>query len=341
MPTPEGGLATSAQRPAPLHTVVVAIQVLRGRGISVETLLDGSGITTADLALPDAMITHSQELIVFSNALDASCDTSIGLTIGNAIPLTAYGIRGHAMLVSPDLRTALELGFSLPLLAISYFNIALRTEGNEAVVTIDGYSYRPDLLVMNTDMCVAAIKQEITGLLGRPPVFTRMSVVYPRPAHADAYAPVFGCPIEFGAARNTLVFDAALLDTPLPLAHPLEFEKAVQRCMRKERELAMWTPSDIVARALRVLYEDPAAYGAAELAQALGMSHRSLQRKLEESRTSFKTLQEHVRRDLALRYLESARYSVKEIAHRVGYSSTSSFSRALRRWRSGEVMHTT
>ncbi|KVC78751.1 hypothetical protein WI75_12090 [Burkholderia ubonensis] len=62
------------------------------------------------------MVTHAQEMVLFANALDATGNTAIGLHIGDAIPVTSYGLRTHEMLVCPTLGDTLRLGLEHPLL---------------------------------------------------------------------------------------------------------------------------------------------------------------------------------------------------------------------------------
>src|SRR5438552_2946211 len=68
------------------------------------------------------------------------------------------------------------------------------------------------------------------------------------------------------------------------------------------------------------------------VARRLGLSVRTLQRRLGEERTVFKTLVEDVRRELALRYLADGRTRLTDVAFLVGYSELSAFGRAFHRW---------
>ena len=68
------------------------------------------------------------------------------------------------------------------------------------------------------------------------------------------------------------------------------------------------------------------------IAGALGMSPRSLSRKLAARGTSFQQVTDRLRRDLALHYVGEAGLSVTETAFRLGYAEVSCFSRAFRRW---------
>lgn len=85
---------TAAQRPAPLHTVVIALNVMKEMGVPAEVLLRGTGISPEEIEQANAMVTHAQEMVLFANALEATGNSAIGLHIGSSIPVTAYGLRG-------------------------------------------------------------------------------------------------------------------------------------------------------------------------------------------------------------------------------------------------------
>ena len=71
---------------------------------------------------------------------------------------------------------------------------------------------------------------------------------------------------------------------------------------------------------------------AAEIANQLGMSVRSLSRQLAEEGTSFGEILDRVRQRLALRYLEDERISLQQAAWLLGYSEIAAFSHAFKRW---------
>ena len=68
------------------------------------------------------------------------------------------------------------------------------------------------------------------------------------------------------------------------------------------------------------------------MARSLGVQARTLQRRLRAANTSFRDLHEQYRQAQAAKLLEGSDLPPKEIAHRLGYSNTSSFIRAFRRW---------
>lgn len=107
---------------------------------------------------------------------------------------------------------------------------------------------------------------------------------------------------------------------------------AKDACVRREQELEQWVAADVVGKALHYLYDHPFTGTVPPLAGALGMSTRTLQRKLKQAGTSLQRLLEQVRRDLLIQDLALGSRSRKDIARHIGYKDPTSVSRARRRW---------
>jgi AraC-like DNA-binding protein len=69
-----------------------------------------------------------------------------------------------------------------------------------------------------------------------------------------------------------------------------------------------------------------------DVASNFNMTARSLQRRLQDESVTFQQITESVRKSLALHYLESGKYQIKEISAMLGYNEISAFSRAFKRW---------
>lgn len=90
--------------------------------------------------------------------------------------------------------------------------------------------------------------------------------------------------------------------------------------------------ASIEVRVRNALLESLPAGGAnvATVAAEMGMSTRSLQRRLSEAGTSFSVLLDETRTRLAKRYLSATGVSLEEIPYLLGYEGPSSFFRAFR-----------
>ena len=154
----------------------------------------------------------------------------------------------------------------------------------------------------------------------------------PEPADRTAYDRIFRAPITFEVGKAELSLDLELMETPLTQADPAmaEFFDAYldEQVARIPREP---TVMGEVKRTVRRLLPD----GSPKLdlvARQLGMSARTLQRRLDEAGVSFQDIVTDVRRDLAQRHLEDPELSVSEVASRLGFSDASSFHRAFKKW---------
>ena len=70
----------------------------------------------------------------------------------------------------------------------------------------------------------------------------------------------------------------------------------------------------------------------AQVASDLGMSARTLQRRLSDQGLTFQALVDQARRETAERFLADTRYSSAEVAFLTGFSEQSAFTRAFKRW---------
>lgn len=90
------------------------------------------------------------------------------------------------------------------------------------------------------------------------------------------------------------------------------------------------TSRDVVGKIVERLQDGPP--NQKQVAEALNVSNRTLQRKLKDEGTSFIDLLQDTRLQLAEKYLSQPQRSIVEIAYLLGFSEPSTFSRAFKRW---------
>ena len=154
---------------------------------------------------------------------------------------------------------------------------------------------------------------------------------FPPPANLQPYQDAFKCSLRFDAAANALLFASSDVMLPLPTAHPLLAE--VHERLSRERLLRLdyaQISSQVHIAIVRCLPDGQP--GRAEIARALKMSERTLQRRLETEGTSFQRLMDDTRRELARQYLGQRDLSLADVAYLLGFSDQSSFFRASQRW---------
>ncbi|MES2819078.1 MAG: AraC family transcriptional regulator [Pseudomonadota bacterium] len=314
-----------------LHTIALAVSQPSLSAVARQRLLQDSGLTSADLATPDKLISHAQELRVFANAIQCTRDPALGLSLGLRMHVSAYGMLGYSMLASRTLRDALELALAHPALLGTYFKLSLQQEGDEARLLATGYRYAPELTVFNTELCLTSLLTVIQDLLGEAVRPRRLQLPFRRPLHAQAYTDKLGCPVDFGAPSGALCFNAALLDRPLPLADPVTCHYGVQQCLKLDAQLN--SGHDVLEQIRQHLGSHLREASSLErVAAQLHRSARTLRRHLQRMNTSYQRLLDEVRYDKARQLLLQTDLPIYLIAEQLGYSETASFRHAFLRW---------
>jgi AraC-like DNA-binding protein len=136
---------------------------------------------------------------------------------------------------------------------------------------------------------------------------------------------------EFEAARDAVTYTRESFEARLPTGNP-ELARASDAAVADY--LNRLGHDDVVAR-LRKLLVEQLTLGEPTLkdvARRLGVSQRSLQRRLDAEQTSYRGVLENTRHELALSYMGDFRYSITDIAYLLGFGSATSFGRAFVRW---------
>jgi AraC-like DNA-binding protein len=182
----------------------------------------------------------------------------------------------------------------------------------------------------------AALAEVLHGArVGTQTAYTPREVHFTHPAPRDvtAHAAYFRCPVHFGREHTQLVLRPEDLALPLPKADPQL--GAFLHKMASEALDRRSGPSDSPIDALRTLIAEELQTGVPaldQLARRMGTTERTLRRRLEESGTSFRGLLDETRAELARRYIREQRRPQAEVAFLLGFTDTSAFHRAFKRW---------
>jgi AraC-like DNA-binding protein len=144
-----------------------------------------------------------------------------------------------------------------------------------------------------------------------------------------SYASRFDAPQTFEAEQAGLAFAASALDLPVSDQNQ-ELHDLATRYLDVQRPRRL-TVADQVRQTVEALL-GTGACGSRQVANALGMHPRTLQRRLREEGTTFEEIKDETRRDLAQRYLSHRDVSLTQISALLDYSEQSALGRSCRRW---------
>jgi AraC-like DNA-binding protein len=302
------------------------------RGVPEDVALRGTRIRAEQLLNPDLEVSAKQELRVIANLLDALDDPAgLGLEAGARYHLTAYGIYGFALISSPSLRSAIEVGLRYLDLTFAFSRMRAREEDGQMQMVIDAPDAPVRLRRFLVERDAAAVQTIQRELFGAAIPLHRVSFACPAPDSVDRYAEILGVIPDFDAEETVLGFDPTLLDVPLPQANPHTAVLAQAQCrdLLARQEARTGLAGEVRDLILASPSRPP---DADQVAARLHLSPRTLRHRLAAEGTSFRALLEEVRERLAEELLLGG-LTVSEVSERLGYVELSSFSQAFRRWK--------
>lgn len=317
----------------PVTSAALLARLGQEHGLSLSSCLSGTELTEAMLADPGATVVAADELQVARNLVtQLGAEKPLGLDAGLRYHLTAYGIWGYALLSSPTLRSAIDIGLRYLDLTYAFCQIRSEVRGDELWLILDDSDIPADMRRFMVERDSAAIMTIQHELFAQAIPVKAVGYRFSAPAYPERLQEIFGITAHYNADCHYAVLDSRLLDLPLPQANPATAAFCESQCQTLlSQRLAR---SGLAAQVRDCLLKKPGHLpDMDETARALGHSLRTLHRRLKDEGTSFRALTEEVREALAEEFLQNSHLSVAEIADRLGYAEASSFIHAFKRWK--------
>ena len=307
------------------------VDMLEAEGLDARALLDAAGIDPAALQAPDGRLPTEKISRLWELAAERSGNPAIGLAQHHVVRPASFDVVGYTMMSCADLRTAFERLIRYLLILSDAFTMAIGKEDAGYRVTFELFGGERPVPRQRMEFIVVTLVGFCRWISGRDIHPLAIESPYPTPADLAPYRAAFRCPVTFAAARNSLLFAAADMVTPLPASNPVLAEMherfAGEYLRHFDHAQASYRAREVIVR--RLPDGEPRRD---EIAAELCMSERTLQRRLEEEKTSFVQLLDDTRRELADQYLGRLHLSLGQAAYLLGFADQSSFFRACRRW---------
>jgi len=319
-----------------LHTTISSVglmiwKALQDSGVAADEVFTKAGLDPALLRDPVARYPFAGMTRLWNLAVETTGDPCFGLkAIQFWHPTTLHAL-GFAWFASANLKEGFER-------IVRY----MRVVGTAAVARLEhmGGEFR-FYLQLQPDAprpAPAAIDATAAMIVGMcrasfAPTFVPRYVwiAHPRSACTEKLEAYFKAPIEYDAEQVGILIGEREATAALPTSSP-ELAHANEKVIL---DYLARLDRTRVAPQLKAKLVDALPSGTPEvehLASALNMSLRSLQRKLQEEGTSYNTLLDETRRELAACYIDDRQLSISEISYLLGFSEPANFTRAFRRW---------
>jgi AraC-like DNA-binding protein len=299
-------------------------------GVRASAVLHRAGLSQG-LAEQPSVLLKTEELFALWRAVgEVSTNPAIGLQLGTESRTERFHPVGLAALSSENFGAAVDQMARYKQLTCPE-EITQEKQGEEWSIRFRWLladEVEPPVL---NECCFAWILS-----MGRHGTGTRLAPVRVEFAlnrgHAKAIERHFGCPVVCGAARNAIVFRTSDAERPFVTRNA---ELLAMLAPQLEEELKQESGDENFLARVRTAVQEkltgrrPTIEG---IADALHISSRTLQRRLQEAGSSFQRVLEEARHQLARRYLNNSVLELNEAAYLLGYNDANSFVRAFRTW---------
>ncbi len=323
--------------PARIPSLIAVILTDWGRehGVRDDAMREALGV--ADLAVLGAedstLGPQDYERLLALLAAETGCE-SLGLEIGARQTVASYGVLGHTMLSAATAGEALRIGLDYYRITSAFMTLAAERQGEALVVSAVLDYPLPHLTPFALEEQMVGMTAVARDLLGQDFGPLAVDFTLPEPAYAARLRDFFRAPVRFGQAANRYLIDVRLLDVSLRTANALTARHLLALCdqllARTQQAVAR---DDLLARVQAILQSRVGRWpGMPEVAEQLGLSERTLRRRLQELGTDFQTQIDQARRYLAMELIRRREITVENLAAVLGYSEAVSFRRAFQRW---------
>ena len=281
----------------------------------------------------DLQYRYSQEQVtsLWIAAVEETGDPNFGLKVARHIRPSTFHVVGYAMSCSATLKRAAERFAHSSRLISDSAKVVFAREGENYRLTVDLSTGGRQPIYQTINTMLAGFFMLCEWILGAPITPEEVTFRHRKPADVSAYREVFRCAIRYGQPINSILFPAAILDRPVPSANE---ELAVMLDEMAARSLASRFASRFSSRVRDALISqlpngEPSKV---ETAKLMAMTERTLLRRLKDENTTFREVLDHLREALAYDYLRRQDLGVEDISYLLGFSGSSTFSRAFMRW---------
>jgi AraC-like DNA-binding protein len=297
--------------------------------VDTRHLLRKMGIEEQLLTRSDSRIPRRADFALWNEVQRITGDPHIGMTFGESVSsASAFGVVGFLSMASSNVGECLQ--------RVAEFHSLVKDDWTSRLVRLErgtALQLMPmhdslDLRLQNYGfVAVLSLIRRWTGESLTPRL---VCVRHTRPANTSKHDRIFQCPVRFEQPFDLLVFDQDVLEMPLRTAQPdlgAYLEQQARAMMGQK-------PSDLVSLVRAAILEElPSGHASVScVAGRLGMSIRTLHRRLEEHGLVYEEVANEMRRAQAIPLVVDSELPLKAISEQLGYSDTKAFRRAFRRW---------
>jgi AraC-like DNA-binding protein len=327
--TPRASPSRATRRAEPAHDTRELrgmLGVLPDLGFDLDALLAGAGLRREDVENPDSAIAPSACAAVFRAASDERRVANLALHLALRTPVGATPLLDYLIVSAGSVGEGLSRLCRYLRLVNPGIRLAIDDRADPVRVVVERAhgAFEVELTVA---LAILRFRRETNGQLRA----AHASFAH-EPEDAVEYAEALGCPVRVRSSWNGWALSRAAMAFPLKRRDP-----ALHRWLeRQAADILSRLPADGDVRdEVRSVLSSQLMVGDLridEAARRLATTPRTLQRRLARAGTSFEALCDDARKQAARSYVTDTTLTIAEVAYLLGYSETTAFHRAFRRW---------
>jgi AraC-like DNA-binding protein len=320
MPSATGGIAR------------LVYERLHRSSLKPAPLLSKAGLTIDQINDQHTRIKVKSQIRFLELAATALRDDLLGLHLASDYDLRKIGLLYYVLASSDVLDEALHRAARYSRITNEAISLTFRP-ARDAAIALDyvGIERRSDR--HQIEFWLVSFVRLCRQLTNRRLIPSRVRVVHHRDRTPAELRSLLGCEVEFGANVDEVVFPSTVKQMPIGSADCHLNELLVKYCEEalSNREPGRITLRSTVEKAMAPLLPHGKAR-VAEVARKIGMSPRTLARRLAEEGLTFSEIADQLKADLAQHYLRDGDLPISQVAWLLGYREVSAFTHAYRRW---------
>lgn len=307
------------------------------RGANLQRLCAALGITPEDLQDVERRIEGVQPVIdMWAEAMASTGDPNIGLHSGLGNNPSVFGLLGYLMQSCRTMKDTYEELERYQEMVSGWIRYKILVDKHECVLKFsvdpEWYTISPETARQGVEASMTASLSFIYILTGKKTGPLKAELICPSTSFIATYERAFNCPVTVGHNENRLIYERSFADTPV-ISHDQSLYVYFTETLR-EKAAALDKSGNFCDKVRQVIMRDfmgkiPSLQ---MIAAHMNMSERSFQRKLNDSKETYRSLGTAIKRDLALNLLRNNDLKVHAVSDVLGYAEPSAFHRAFKTW---------
>lgn len=310
--------------------VKMCLGSFENEGMPLRLLLERAKVKPG--ALDNPLFPAAAANALFQAALDYSGDPLIGINAGRNISPTTFSALGFAAIASQNLLQGFRLiaGFSYGITDITRLYVV--DEGERVGFGFDPAPNGMDLHFIGYDAALCMVARICRQLQAGPAAICDVAMARPKPDIWHPYEHYFKTPVRWNQDKFCIYFEREYFLRPNKHADRRLVEASTEMANQYFGGLLGSTRyTHMVRRHINQSLAD-SELSLADIADALNLSERTLQRFLSNEGSSFRNLMDDVKKEAAKRFIQATHSSVSEVAFALGFNDSGNFTRAFKRW---------